>query len=97
MRFFAPEAMVRVLTKRASNLFTQVLMEAMENCHKFWDQRGHFEDWVEKREGRLQVVTGNNNGYTLLDQYVTEILLLKIYEASAMELLMKRKQDPKRS
>jgi len=40
------------------------------------------------------VVTGNNNGRTLPDKYVNEILLRKIDEASAMDLLMNPKQDP---
>jgi len=69
-------------------------METMANCPKFSGQREHFEDWVERWERLLQVLTGNKNGCTLPDKYVTKILLQKIDEASAMEFLMKRKQDP---
>jgi len=81
MRSFAPEAVVRVLTQSASNLLTPVMMEAMANCPKFSGQREHFEDWVERWERLLQVVTGNTNGCTLPDKYVIEILLQKIDEA----------------
>jgi len=86
IRSFAPEAMVRVLTQSASKLLTPVMMEAMANCPNFSGQREHLEDWVEKLERLLQVVTRNHNGCTLPDEYVTEILLQKLgvaYEAHA--------------
>jgi len=61
------------------------MKETMANCPKFSGQREHIEDWVERWERLLQVVKGNNNGCTLPEKYVTEILLQKIDEASAME------------
>jgi len=94
MRSFAPEAVVRVLSQNASNLLTPVVMEAMANCPKFSCQREHFEDWVDKWERLLQMLTGNNNGCTLPDKYVTEILLQKLDGVLVMEILMKCKQDP---
>jgi len=71
MSSFAPEAMVRVLTQSASNLLTPVMMEAMANPPKFSGQREPFGKWAQNWERRLQGVTGNNNGCTFPDKYVT--------------------------
>jgi len=70
------------------------MMETMAKGPKFSGQREQFEDWVENWERRFKMVTEDNNSCTLPDKYATEILLQKIDEASSMELLMKRKQDP---
>lgn len=66
----------------------------MKSCPKFSRQREHFEDWVEEWERLLQVVTGIKNGRTLHDRCVTESLLQKLEDDSAMEFLMRRKQYP---